>query len=56
MNKQTVAVLGFGKTGQAVLEFLLAHEPQASLLLFNDGEIADGREAALRSNDAACAS
>jgi UDP-N-acetylmuramoylalanine--D-glutamate ligase len=41
MNKGSIAVLGFGKTGQAVLEFLLAREPRASLLLFNDNEIAD---------------
>jgi UDP-N-acetylmuramoylalanine--D-glutamate ligase len=44
MNKGTIAVLGFGRTGQAVLEFLLAKEPQASLLLFNDNEIADGEK------------
>lgn len=43
MNKKAVAVLGFGKTGQAVLEFLLAAMPQASLTLFNDGEISDGQ-------------
>jgi UDP-N-acetylmuramoylalanine--D-glutamate ligase len=41
MNKDQIAVLGFGKTGQAVLEFLLTHEPRASLVLFNDSEIAD---------------
>jgi UDP-N-acetylmuramoylalanine--D-glutamate ligase len=41
MNKKPVAVLGFGRTGQAVLEFLLAGDAQASLILFNDGEIAD---------------
>jgi UDP-N-acetylmuramoylalanine--D-glutamate ligase len=41
MNKNQIAVLGFGKTGQAVLEFLLTHEPRASLVLFNDSEIAD---------------
>jgi UDP-N-acetylmuramoylalanine--D-glutamate ligase len=41
MSKEQVAVLGFGKTGQAMLEFLLAHEPQAALVLFNDGEISD---------------
>ncbi len=41
MNKKAVAVLGFGKTGQAVLEFLLAKDPRASLILFNDGEISD---------------
>lgn len=41
MNKKPVAVLGFGKTGQAVLEFLLAREPHASLILFNDSEITD---------------
>ena len=41
MNKKPVAVLGFGKTGQAVLEFLLAKEPHRSLILFNDGEITD---------------
>jgi UDP-N-acetylmuramoylalanine--D-glutamate ligase len=41
MNKDQIAVLGFGKTGQAVLEFLLIHEPQASLVLYNDGHIED---------------
>jgi UDP-N-acetylmuramoylalanine--D-glutamate ligase len=41
MNKGQIAVLGFGKTGQAVLEFLLVHEPQSSLVLFNDSEIGD---------------
>lgn len=41
MDKRTVAVLGFGKTGQAVLEFLLKREPDAPLALFTDGEIAD---------------
>ncbi|MBE0664818.1 MAG: UDP-N-acetylmuramoyl-L-alanine--D-glutamate ligase [Candidatus Aminicenantes bacterium] len=41
MNRKPVAVLGFGKTGQAVLEFLLAKEPRPSLILFNDGEISD---------------
>lgn len=44
MNNETIAVLGFGKTGQAVLEFLLAKNPQASLRLFTDGEIADGEK------------
>ena len=46
MNRKPIAVLGFGKTGQAVLEFLLAAQPRASLILFNDGEIteADRRE------------
>jgi UDP-N-acetylmuramoylalanine--D-glutamate ligase len=41
MSKEQIAVLGFGKTGQAVLEFLLVHEPLSSLLLFNDGAIAE---------------
>jgi UDP-N-acetylmuramoylalanine--D-glutamate ligase len=41
MNKNRIAVLGFGKTGQAVLEFLLAREPRAALILFNDSEITD---------------
>lgn len=41
MDRRTVAVLGFGRTGQAVLEFLLGHEPGTPLVLFNDGEIAD---------------
>jgi UDP-N-acetylmuramoylalanine--D-glutamate ligase len=44
MNKDSIAVLGFGKTGQAVLEFLLANYPHASLLLFDDNEIADGEK------------
>ncbi len=41
MDKRAVAVLGFGKTGQAVLEFLLGRKPDTPLVLFNDGEIAD---------------
>lgn len=41
MKSNPIAVLGFGKTGQAVLEFLLANEPLASIVLFNDVEIAD---------------
>jgi UDP-N-acetylmuramoylalanine--D-glutamate ligase len=41
MNKQAVAVLGFGKTGQAALQFLLVKEPQRPLVVFNDTEIAD---------------
>ena len=41
MNKNQIAVLGFGKTGQAALEFFLTHEPRASLVLFNDSEIDD---------------
>jgi len=41
MDKRTVAVLGFGITGQAVLEFLLQREPNTPLVLFNDGEIGD---------------
>jgi UDP-N-acetylmuramoylalanine-D-glutamate ligase len=47
MSKDQIAVLGFGKTGQAVLEYLLAHEPQSSLILFNDSAIGDqGRQQA----------
>lgn len=41
MKSDPIAVLGFGKTGQAALEFLLANEPLAAVVLFNDGEIAD---------------
>lgn len=41
MNNNQIAVLGFGKTGQAVLEFLLTHELRAALILFNDSEIDD---------------
>ncbi|MBN2400057.1 MAG: UDP-N-acetylmuramoyl-L-alanine--D-glutamate ligase [Candidatus Aminicenantes bacterium] len=41
MKDNQIAVLGFGKTGQAVLEFVLTHEPGASVVLFNDAEIAD---------------
>ncbi|MCU0237238.1 MAG: UDP-N-acetylmuramoyl-L-alanine--D-glutamate ligase [Acidobacteria bacterium] len=41
MAEGTIAVLGFGRTGQAVLEYLLAREPGTPLLLFNDGEILD---------------
>jgi UDP-N-acetylmuramoylalanine--D-glutamate ligase len=47
MDRKAVAILGFGKTGQAVLEYLLAREPQSPLVLFNDEEIAD-RELRLR--------
>jgi UDP-N-acetylmuramoylalanine--D-glutamate ligase len=46
MKNNRIAVLGFGKTGQAVLEFLLANEPQAAVVLFNDGEIADQEQQA----------
>ncbi len=42
MDKRAVAVLGFGKTGQAVLDYLLAHEPHTPLWLFNDDAIAEG--------------
>ena len=41
MKNNRIAVLGFGKTGQALLEFLLANEAQASVVLFNDGAIVD---------------
>ncbi len=41
MNENQIAVLGFAKTGQAVLEFLLAHETPSTLVVFNDGEIPD---------------
>jgi len=41
VDKRTIAVLGFGRTGQAVLAYLLAHEPRTPLLLFNDSEILD---------------
>jgi len=41
MNKKRIAVLGFGKTGQAVLEFLLTRQPLCQVLLFNDSAIAD---------------
>jgi len=44
MNKLLVAVLGFGKTGRAVLEYLLVHEPQTPLLLFTDEPIADAEQ------------
>ncbi len=36
-----VAVLGFGKTGQAVLEHLLAQAPAPALLLFTDEPVGD---------------
>jgi len=42
MNRDALAVLGFGKTGQAMLEYLLAREPHLSLVLYNDEAIADG--------------
>ncbi|HSQ35709.1 MAG TPA: UDP-N-acetylmuramoyl-L-alanine--D-glutamate ligase [Candidatus Binatia bacterium] len=41
MNDERIAVLGFGKTGQAVLDFLLAQDAAAAPILFNDGEIRD---------------
>lgn len=41
MNDDRIAVLGFGKTGQAVLEFLLAREAPDQLIVFNDGGIQD---------------
>ena len=41
MKNNRIAVLGFGKTGQALLEFLLANEAQASVVLFNDNDIGD---------------
>jgi UDP-N-acetylmuramoylalanine--D-glutamate ligase len=41
MKDSRIAVLGFGRTGQALLQFLLDAEPQAPLVVFNDGEIAD---------------
>jgi UDP-N-acetylmuramoylalanine--D-glutamate ligase len=41
VTKRPVAILGFGRTGQAMLEYLLAKEPGTPLLLFNDGEILD---------------
>lgn len=44
MDKRSVAVLGFGRTGQAVLEFLLRREPGTPLLLFNDDAIAANDE------------
>ncbi|HOW45418.1 MAG TPA: UDP-N-acetylmuramoyl-L-alanine--D-glutamate ligase [Candidatus Aminicenantes bacterium] len=44
MDKRRIAVLGFGRTGQAVLEFLLRREPGQPLLLFNDDAIAAGDE------------
>ncbi len=44
MDKHRVAVLGFGRSGQAVLEFLLRREPGTPLLLFNDDPIAAGDE------------
>lgn len=41
MNKETVAVLGFGRTGQAALHYLLEREPRTPLVLFNDEPVAD---------------
>ncbi len=41
MDRRTVAVLGFGRTGQAVLEFLLQREAGTPLVLFNDSDITD---------------
>ncbi len=41
MKNERIAVLGFGKTGQALLEFLLTAKPRSPLVLFNDGEIVD---------------
>ncbi len=39
-----VAVLGFGITGQAVLEYLLQREPGTPLILFNDEPVADAEK------------
>ena len=36
MNNKMTAVCGFGKTGQALLEYLLAHEGERRPLLFTD--------------------
>ncbi len=41
MDKRPVAVLGFGKTGRAVLEHLLARDPGSPLLLFTDEPVND---------------
>ena len=41
MKNNRIGVLGFGKTGQAALEFLLANEPLESVVLFTDAEISD---------------
>ncbi len=34
-----VAVIGFGKTGKALLDFLLEHEPRATVFLYNDNPV-----------------
>jgi UDP-N-acetylmuramoylalanine--D-glutamate ligase len=46
MNRCDIAVLGFGRTGQAMLEYLLAREPGLAPVLYNDEEIADRRRRA----------
>jgi UDP-N-acetylmuramoylalanine--D-glutamate ligase len=40
MNRKR-AVFGFGKTGRALLDFLLSEPPDRSIYLFNDAPIAD---------------
>lgn len=41
MNKRRIAVLGFGRTGRALLDRLLAHEPGCALYLYNDTEVGE---------------
>lgn len=46
MNKpaNAVAVLGFGRTGQAVVQYLLKHEPRTPLVLFSDAPPEDAEK------------
>ncbi len=41
MKAQPLAVLGFGRTGQAVLDFILARQKDLPLYLYNDDPIGD---------------
>lgn len=41
MDKRRVAVLGFGRTGRALLDHLLSHEPESVLYIYNDTEIGE---------------
>lgn len=44
MPEEKVAVVGFGKTGKAVLEFLLTHEHVKHLYLYDDYLVAESKE------------
>lgn len=44
MADERIAVLGFGRTGKAMLDFLLKRKDQYSIHLFNDDPVADAME------------